>query len=233
MTLKAMNSVCLIGTEPQVGKTFNAILLINYLRQRGASPGYFKPVASGTPSIEQSEAMLVLQKCNTHQELTEMMCYCYPAKASIHLSARESGRYIDVGRIAQSYAWNVATHSHMIVETAGGTVTPLILDKERILMQDELLRRLKVNNVILVAKAGFGAINHCTLSSMYLRNQGHNLKGIILNGYDETNPLHRDNLLSIEYLCQTKVIASTNVNESVFKPRVDISYLFSDPEMIV
>lgn len=224
-----MNTICLVGTEPQVGKTFNSILLINYLRQKGANPGYFKPIATNTPSIEQSEAALVRQSCDTNQELTEMNCYCYPAKASVHLTSRESGRYIDLGRIAQTYAWNVATHSHMIVETVGGTVSPLILDKERILMQDELLRRLKLNNIILVAKAGLGAINHCSLSTMYLRSQGHNLKGIILNGYDETNPVHRDNLLSIEYLCQTKVVASTRINENMFRPRVDVNYLFAEP----
>lgn len=233
MVLNLMNSICLIGTEPQVGKTFNAVLLINYLRQRGANPGYFKPVALGTPSLEKSEAMLVRQQCTTHQELSEMTCCIYPAKASIHFSARETGRYVDLEQIAQTYAWNIATHSHMIVETAGGTVTPLILNKERVLMQDDLIKRLKIRNVILVAKAGFGSINHCTLSAMYLRNQGHNLKGIILNGYDETNPVHRDNLLSIEYMCQTKVIAATGVNETTFRPRVEISYLFAEdmPEM--
>lgn len=225
-----MNNVCLIGAEHQVGKTYNAILLLKYLRQLGATPGYFKPIAANTPSVEQSDAAFVRQHCDTNQELREMICYCYPANASIHFCSREARRYVDLSQIAQVFAWNIATHSHMIVETVGGPVSPLILDKERVLMQDELIKRLKLSNVVLVAKAGLGSINHCALSSMYLRGQGHNLKGIILNGYDETNPLHRDNLLSIEYLCQTKVIAATRVNETVFRPRIDINYLFSAGE---
>lgn len=223
-----MNSICLIGTEPQVGKTYNAILLARYLKQKGANPGYFKPVAINTPSLEKSDAATVQKSCEVHQELHEMLCYYYPAKASVHLSSRETGHYIDLSKISQSYAWCIATHSHTIVEMVGGTVTPLMLDKERVMMQDDLIKRLKLNNVVLVAKAGFGAINHCTLSAMYLRSQGHNLKGIILNGYDERNMVHRDNLLSIEYLCQTKVIASTGINETIFRPRVDISYLFAN-----
>lgn len=223
-----MNTVCLIGTEHQVGKTYNAILLLKYLRQLGATPGYFKPIAANTPSVEQSDAFIVKQSYDSNQELSEMICYSYTANASIHLSSRESRRYIDPAKIAQTFAWNISTHSHMVVETVGGPVAPLILDKERVMMQDDLLKRLKISNVVLVSKAGLGAINHCCLSAMYLRGQGYNLKGIILNGYDETNPIHRDNLLSIEYLCQTKVVASTRINETVFRPRIDINYLFED-----
>ena len=71
----------------------------------------------------------------------------------------------------------------------------------------DLIKDLKVN-VIIVADGGLGTINSVLTTVEYAKARGINIEGIILNKYDKTDFMHKDNLKMVEKLTGIKVIAT-------------------------
>ena len=68
--------------------------------------------------------------------------------------------------------------------------------------------------VIIVADAGLGSINSTLLTVEYAKQHGIKIVGILLNNYIYKNPMHEDNIRSIEQLCKVPVIGLVEKNGS-------------------
>ena len=94
----------------------------------------------------------------------------------------------------------------MVVEGAGGITCPFNM-KEEILLLPDIIKALGLNAVI-VADGGLGTINSVLLTVEYAKQQGINIKGLILNNFEEDNFMHLDNKKQIERLTGINVIAA-------------------------
>lgn len=78
-------------------------------------------------------------------------------------------------------------------------------------------------DIIIVASASLGTINSTVLTVEYARTCGINIKGIILNNYDENDFMQQDNKKQVENLTGIKVLATVkkgektiNIDETIF-----------------
>ena len=62
-------------------------------------------------------------------------------------------------------------------------------------------------SVVIVSPSGLGSINSAVLTAGHARASGIAVRGIIMNGYDETKLMHRDNKKMIEELTGVHVAA--------------------------
>lgn len=165
MTMRqAMVRYVVAGTDTNVGKTVFSAALAGAL---GAF--YWKPVQSGLEEETDSEAVARLSGLAPEKILTE--AYRLKTPASPHLAARIDGVTIDVERLAPP---DVAP---LVVETAGGLMTPLTDDLPTV----DLLARWRLP-VILCARTALGAINHSLLSLEALRRRDIPVLGVAFIG---------------------------------------------------
>ena len=221
--------VILLGLEPKVGKTYCSILLIKALQQARLNPGFFKLVDTGKADLNKSDAARVARACRLQQDPSEMCPYVLKHPGPAYLAARKSKMLIATQTLSERYGWNFATHSHMVVEGSGEVITPLMFEPNQILLQEDVITRLKLS-VIVVVKLTTAAVNIASLSVPYLKTNGINPVGIIVNGYNARSADHRDTLGMIERFTQTKIIATVAQGQQALNSRIPLPQLFVRPD---
>ena len=78
-------------------------------------------------------------------------------------------------------------------------------------------------DILIVASASLGTINSTVLTAEYAKQHNINVKGIILNNYDETDFMQIDNKKQVEALTDVKVVATVKKED---KEIDDLSELF-------
>lgn len=175
-----------LGTNTDVGKTWVAAQLLATLKLRGARVAARKPVQSyGPDDINTDAARLagasgedVADICPAHR--------CYPLAMAPPMAARILGRGpVLMQEIVAEVHWPAGIDIGF-VETVGGARSPLACDGDSM----ELLRRLHVDQLLLVADAGLGTINSVRLT---LAAVGTLPTLVYLNRFDAGNELHELN----------------------------------------
>ncbi|MDY6945892.1 MAG: dethiobiotin synthase [Pseudomonadota bacterium] len=175
-----------IGTGTEVGKTWVTAQLLATLKLRGARVAARKPVQSYAPDdINTDAARLagasgedVADICPAHR--------CYPLALAPPMAAQALGRGpVLMAEIISEIRWpaNVAIG---FVETVGGVRSPLTGDGDSL----DLLRRLEVDRLLLIADAELGTINAVRLT---LAAVGSTPTMVFLNRFDRDNELHEMN----------------------------------------
>lgn len=223
--------VIMLGLEPKAGKTYCSILLIKALQQARLNPGYFKLVDTGKAELSQSDAAQVVRACHLHQDPAEMCPYILKQPGPAYLAARKSKQLIATQTLSERYGWNFATHNVMVVEGSGEVITPLMFEPNQILLQEDVITRLKLS-VLLVVRLTTAAVNIASLSVHYLKTNGINPVGIIVNGYNAKSSDHRDTLGMIERFTQTKIIATVAQGQRSLNSRVPLQQLFVRPQPV-
>lgn len=217
-----MSRYFIIGTGTDVGKTYVAAQLLSEAIKNGHRAAYYKPAMSGNIRVNDSlipgDAAYVKEVSDTDQPLDSMCSFIYEPAISPHLAANEAQEPVEIDRIKQDILELEQNYSLMIMEGCGGIICPLRYDANT-LMQADLIKQLKATT-ILVADAGLGTINATVLTTEYLKDKNIPLQGIILNQYDQNNPMHQDNLKLIEDLSHHPVIATLASDSSQLVWRV-------------
>lgn len=202
-------SLFLVGTDTDVGKTYVAGLLMKKFREMGYNLGYYKAVLSGGyyagEQLIPGDAEYVLEQGQLDEEYESCVSYTLENSISPHLAARWEGVHIDLEKIKNDYQYIASKYEHVIVEGSGGIVCPIVLEEDRHILLEDIIKALEIP-VVVIARAGLGTINHTVLTLEYLKNRGFDIKGIIINGYEPCNKMHEDNVRVIERLTGVKVI---------------------------
>lgn len=175
-----------IGTNTEVGKTWVTAQLLATLKLRGTRVAARKPVQSYAPDDINTDAALlagasgedVADICPAHR--------CYPLALAPPIAARMLGRGpLRMADIVGEVRWpsNVDIG---FVETVGGARSPLACDGDSL----DLLRRLEVDRMLLVADAELGTINAVRLT---LAAVGETPTVVFLNRFQRDNDLHELN----------------------------------------
>lgn len=153
------------ATDTNVGKTVFAAALAGAL---GAF--YWKPVQAGLADETDSQTVARLSGLPEHKILPE--AYRLTTPASPHFAAKVDGVTITLDRLSLPLPGET-----LIVETAGGLMTPLTDELPTI----DVLAHWRLP-VILCARTSLGAINHGLLSLEALRRRNIPLLGIAFIG---------------------------------------------------
>lgn len=204
-------SIFITATGTDIGKTYVSGLLVKKFRDLGLNCGYYKPALSG--AIKQQDGSLLPGDCDfvvktSGLNVKPMDCvtYCFEEAVSPHLAAERQGVRIEKSVIKSEFQKREAIYDYLVVEGAGGITCPFNM-KEEVLLLPDVIKAMGLD-ILIVADGGLGTINSVLLTVEYAKQQGLNIKGLILNNFDENNFMHLDNKKQIERLTGINVIAT-------------------------
>lgn len=183
MPAENVKGIFVTGTDTGVGKTMIAAALARLLRNKGVDVGVMKPIESGVADVDQlgEDGALLAWAAGSADAIELITPYRlqHPVAPAVAAS-REQVRIVP-GLIRESFDTLAARHDFMIVEGAGGLMTPLAGGH----LVADLARSLPLP-LLLVAGLKLGTINH-TLLTLHAA-AGHELPvaGYILNGMPDT-----------------------------------------------
>lgn len=208
------------GTDTGVGKTVVAMLLLRELFARGERPFYAKPMQTGctTPHAADSDAAFVYRHVPelAGRDPAEAVGWCFAApKAPLH-AARDELRGVETEDLERSLARLRVAHASLVLEGAGGLMTPFTPEALCI----DCIRAADARPV-LVARAGLGTVNHTLLSVEALLRRGMEPAGIVFvhSGERCASPdLVRDNMASVAALSGFPVSGVVPPIENLLRP---------------
>lgn len=174
------------GTDTDVGKTIVAGAIANWFYRQGRRVSVLKPVASGCEKrregLVSQDAELLAHLSNTHHPLDLICPNCYAEPLAPSIAARRAKKPVDIDAINRSVRIMSADSDFMIVEGAGGVLTPF---DDKHFMADVAVA-LKIP-ALLVARPGLGTINHTLLSIEALRSRNVKIAGVVINFFPTDN----------------------------------------------
>ena len=169
------------GTDTSVGKTVVATAIVRQLRDEGVRVGAYKPAASG--AVERPEGNRVWEDV---EQLSQALGDAYPAERicpqrfaaplAPPLAAAAEGRSVDPKLLRDGARWWQGQVEFLVVEGAGGLLSPLSSDDS----VADLARDLALP-LLVVARVGLGTINHTLLTLEAAESRGLQVAGIVLN----------------------------------------------------
>lgn len=203
-------SIFITATGTDIGKTYISGLIVKKLRDLGFNCGYYKPALSG--AVEENGQLIpgdcayVLKRAGMVANVIDYVSYMFKPAVSPHLASEIENNPIHLEKIIDDFNRIKCEFEYLVVEGAGGIVCPFNLGEEKIMLPD-VIKALGLD-IIVVASAELGTINSTVLTVEYAKTNGIEVKGIILNNYDETDIMQKDNLEKVEELTGIKIIAT-------------------------
>lgn len=168
------------GTDTGVGKTFVTAGILAVLKEKGINIGVMKPVETGCPEnngeLEPRDALFLKKMSGASDDMDLINPYRFKAPLAPSIASRLENKNIDLKKVKQCYEALASEHSLMLVEGAGGLLTPL---NEAQTVAD-LIKLLNLP-IIVIAASRLGAINHTLLTVKYAQSNDIEVKGIVLN----------------------------------------------------
>lgn len=198
--------IFIVGTDTDVGKTFVTTGLISLLKFYNKNTCYFKPVLSG--AILKDEALIpgdtefVKSITGIKEDNNTLTPYIFKNPVSPHLAATLENKKIELDVIKEKLKILTNKYDYIVAEGAGGLIVPL--NAEGYMLSD-LILDLNMD-IVIVAKAGLGTINHTLLTIEYAKKIGLKVKGIIINNYNSAKILEKDNIKMIENISKVPLL---------------------------
>lgn len=212
------------GTDTDVGKTWVSSLIAAQLKREGHSVGVYKPVASGCifdgQQIVSEDAVALWESAGRPMSLDMVCPQRFRAPVAPHLAAQAEGQRLDA-----SLARSALEHWHdacdiMIVEGAGGLMSPLD--------DDEYIADLALDfgyPVVVVASNTVGAINQTlqTLITAECFRDGLPIAGVVINDLqaEGADPTMETNMQQIANRTDHRMIGRLRHHAEVMDPAVD------------
>jgi len=170
------------GSDTDVGKTYVGALIAAELRRAGYRVGVYKPAASGCRrqrgSLVSDDAATLWEAAGRPGRLDEVCPQRFAAPLAPHLAARAEGKQLDAKRLRTGLDCWRATSDILLVEGAGGLMSPL--------GEEEYVADLAYDfgfPLVVVTRNALGTINHTlqTLIAAATFRDGLTIAGIVLN----------------------------------------------------
>ena len=208
--------IFITATGTDAGKTYVSALIVKSMRERGFDCGYYKPALSGAGIAKDGklipgDADYVLKTAGIEEPPENYVSYIFKPAVSPHLASEMENNPIKLEKIKSDFNRLKEKYEYILVEGAGGIVCPF--NQRENLMLPDVIKALNLDT-LLVADAGLGTINSTVLTAEYAKYHGINIKGIILNKFDENSLMQRDNKIQIEKLTGIKVVAEVKENDT-------------------
>jgi dethiobiotin synthetase len=212
------------GTDTEIGKTYVTALVAESLVRAGQQVGVYKPAASGCSfqegTLVSDDAVSLWNAAGKPGTLAEVCPQLFAAAKAPHLAAADEGKRLDAARLRQGLDVWLARSDVVLIEGAGGLMSPL--------GEDEYVADLAYDfgfPLLLVADNRLGVINHVlqTLIAAATFRDGLEVAGIVLNtatpGGDAV--LQAENAREIRRRAVPPVLAEVAWRSKLFEPHVD------------
>ena len=157
-------SVIIAGIHTGIGKTLCSAIIC-----QSTGCDYWKPVQAG--NLDDTDSIFIQKNTDNHIKI-HPEAYRLKIAASPHFAAEKEGIEITRENIQIP-----KSNKPIVIETAGGIMSPLSLD----FLNINLIQRLELP-VILVSNNYLGSINHTLLSVEALQERNIPIKGIVFSG---------------------------------------------------
>jgi dethiobiotin synthetase len=172
--------IFITGTDTGVGKTLVAGGLAAVLREEGVDVGVMKPAESGCRyqdgQLIPEDALFLKEMSGCDDPLELINPYALKHPLTPALAAEIEGVEIKIETIRQAFHRLASRHELILVEGAGGLLSPLVGD----FFMADLARELELP-LLVVTRALLGTINHTLLTLSYARYQKIAVLGIVMN----------------------------------------------------
>jgi dethiobiotin synthetase len=217
MSRRAVEGVFIAGTDTGVGKTRTAVTVVRALVARGLGVAVMKPVAAGADAtadgLRNDDALALMAAANVPAEYALVNPCCLRSAISPHLAAAEQGVTIDTAHIAQAFTELSRRADCVVVEGAGGWLTPI---DDHHTMAD--LARLLHLPIVLVVGLRLGCLNHAQLTARTIDADGLHLGGWVANHLDPSFERMAENLATLERLLARRPLAFIGHDASDLAP---------------
>ena len=224
MSAKPIYGLFVTGTDTGVGKTYVASLIAAALVAAGHCVGVYKPVASGCrrdgDKLVSDDALALWQAAGKPETLESVCPQCFEAPLAPHLAARAEGNRVDADLLFDGIIFWRDRCDVVLVEGAGGLMSPLADDVYTADLAMNLGFRL-----VVVSPNLLGTINQTlqTLITATTFCDGLEVAGIVLNDLatsaaDESSVSNREEL---ELRCTPPILAHVGWNAQSIGESVD------------
>jgi dethiobiotin synthetase len=232
MARKPVRGLFITGTDTEIGKTYVAALVAEALVAAGHKVGVYKPAASGCTRREgtlvSDDALVLWRAAGSPRTLDEVCPQRFAAPLAPHLAARAEGRTLDAGLLRRGLEPWLAASDVVLVEGAGGLMSPL--------GHDEYIADLAYDfgfPLVVVARNALGTINHVlqTLIAAAAFREGLDVAGVVLN---QCSPPGEDssvatNAAEIRRCSGAPLLAELGFGARQFDPAVEWFALAAEP----
>ena len=181
-----MSTILITGTDTGVGKTYVTGLLLRALAESGRCCAGLKPIASGCESFSDAtnwhgtlcnvDALALMASSSVKLSYAQTNPYAFEPAIAPHLAARTAGVKVELSCIVDSVRAAELLCDDVIVEGAGGWLSPLADGIEH----GDLAKAIDAP-VLLVVGMRLGCINHARLTASEISRSGVRLLGWVAN----------------------------------------------------
>ncbi|HYO24846.1 MAG TPA: dethiobiotin synthase [Lacipirellulaceae bacterium] len=212
------------GTSTEVGKTHVAAMIARALVAEGRRVGVYKPAASGCrrkgEGLVAEDALMLWHAAGRPRGLEEVCPQRFVAPLAPHRAARDEGRRVDAALLRSGLTPWLASSEIVLVEGAGGLMSPLSDDDYNVDLAAEFGFPL-----VVVAANELGVINATlqTVITAQARAPSLPIAGIVLNqaarrGGDASLASNAEELAR---RCPAPLLASVGHGEASFREPID------------
>lgn len=172
------------GTDTEIGKTYIAASLARRLRDEGKRVGVYKPVASGcvvdaSGELVSEDALALWEAAGRPETLDRVCPQRFKAPLAPPAAAAAEGRVVDREQMIAAARWWIPRCDSLVVEGAGGLMSPLADDCFNADVAVALGARL-----VVVAPNRLGVINHVLQTLLVAERYRLPVTGVVLNQVD-------------------------------------------------
>ena len=179
--------VFIAGTDTEIGKTHITCLMLRQFRRAGINAVGMKPVASGMELVEgqwrNDDVEKIWQASERQIERTLVNQFAFEPFIAPHVAAARVGEVISIDPVHDAYTALQAQADIIIVEGAGGLMTPLNEQQTFV----DLAGQLGLG-VVLVVGIRLGCINHALLTQQAMLSAGLDCLGWVANYPQQDTP---------------------------------------------
>jgi dethiobiotin synthetase len=197
MRAAPVRGVFVTGTDTGIGKTVVAAALMRALVRAGLRVAGMKPVASGAiltkDGLRNADALALMRAANVAAPYEVVNPYCFGAPIAPHIAAHDEHVSVDLSLLRERYATLAAGADCVIVEGAGGWLSPLSTTAS----MADLAAALRLP-VVLVVGLRLGCLNHAFLTARAVGAHAAGLAGWIGNRIDPAFERAAENIATLE-----------------------------------
>ena len=185
----SLKALFVTGTDTGVGKTLFAAALARLLTRKGLRVGVMKPVESGVDDVQilGADANLLSWAAVNDQPADLVSPYRLQAAVAPSVAASHEGVKIVPSVIQEAFDTLCDQHDFVIVEGAGGLMTPIAGG----FLVADLILMLQLP-ALVVCRPNLGTINHTMLTLFTAQQLGIKTAGYIINDMPDNPDMAED-----------------------------------------
>ena len=167
-----------------------------------------KPIETGLenfPDYKGSDSLIYADILG--KEIEEINSFFFNKPLSPYAAAKADGKEIDLDLIKTKIEYDSEIYEEVYIEGAGGLMVPF---KENYTYLDFIISFRKNAEVIIVGKNVLGGINHTLLTYEVLKENGINIKEIVMNNIEKSSDFNliEGNIESVKRSVNCPVISN-------------------------